>query len=82
MLPEPHDMAVDAGALAGVNVALWLVSLGLGKVWPVDFIWSGWPPIMCAIILGRAWPDWPVDGQVRRLLACALVSVLVSVAYM
>ena len=74
MLPEPVDLAMDAGALAGVNVLLWLLSLPLGKVWPVDFIWSGWPPVQCVLILARAWPAWPSDG-VRRLLACTLVAV-------
>ena len=74
MLPEPADLAMDAGALAGVNVLLWLLSLPLGKVWPVDFIWSCWPPVQCVLILARAWPAWPSDG-VRRLLACTLVAV-------
>jgi steroid 5-alpha reductase family enzyme len=29
--------------LVAVNVALWIISLLLGKTWPVDFIWSSWP---------------------------------------
>ena len=56
MLPEPADLAMDAGALAGVNVLLWLLSLPLGKVWPVDFIWSCWPPVQCVPLLLRPPP--------------------------
>ena len=52
MLPEATHLAIDAGALAGVNVLLWLVSMPLGKVWPVDFIWSG-ESIACGLGIGR-----------------------------
>ena len=76
MLPEATHLAIDAGALAGVNILLWLVSLPLGKVWPVDFIWSGWPPVQCILILARAFPQWQSGGaEVRRLLTCVLVAV-------
>ena len=71
---------LDAACLAGLNVLLWLVSLRLGKCWPVDFIWSGWPPVLCAIVLARE----PVTGALhagdrhqhawRRWMVCALVA--------
>ena len=33
---------------------LWLASLALGKAWPVDFIWSGYPPCLAlALALQR-----------------------------
>ena len=38
-----EDIISDAAGLLGLNVFLWLVSLYLGKTWPVDFIWSCWP---------------------------------------
>ena len=76
MLPEATHLAIDAGALAGVNILLWLVSLPLGKVWPVDFIWSSWPLVQCIIILARAFPQWQSgEAEVRRLLTCVLVAV-------
>jgi steroid 5-alpha reductase family enzyme len=37
------DLALHAWWLLGINVALWVASLILGKAWPVDFIWSSWP---------------------------------------
>ena len=60
-------IAVDAATLLGLNVSLWLVSLLLGKTWPVDFIWSLWPPAQCLAILVR--------GAVvcrRTVLVCTL----------
>ncbi len=65
-------VATDACWLLSINVLLWLVSLRLGKTWPVDFVWSGWPPLQCALIIIRA----PHGGLLaRRMLTCALVSV-------
>lgn len=32
--------------LFGVNVVLWLMTLVIGKAWPVDFIWSTYPPLL------------------------------------
>jgi steroid 5-alpha reductase family enzyme len=37
------EVWTHAAALLAVNVVLWLVSLAVGKCWPVDFIWSSWP---------------------------------------
>jgi steroid 5-alpha reductase family enzyme len=69
----PADIATDAATLGGINVLLWLVSLPLGKTWPVDFIWSGWPPIMCAVIVVRVAIS---TGQCLRLLVvCSLVAI-------
>ena len=67
-----EDIAADALGLLGLNVGLWLVSLWLGKTWPVDFIWSCWPCWQCAVILtrgGAASPTW------RSLVTCVLVAV-------
>lgn len=36
-------VGTHAVSLFSVNVGLWLLSLKLGKTWPVDFIWSTWP---------------------------------------
>ena len=43
----------DGRMLLGINLAMWLVSLLLGKTWPVDFIWSLWPLLQCALISSR-----------------------------
>jgi len=45
-----------AFVLFGINVALWVVTLVIGKAWPVDFIWSGWPPMLALHLFyeGRA----------------------------
>lgn len=71
-----QQFATDAACLASLNVLLWLVSLRLGKCWPVDFIWSGWPPVLCAIILAREpvrlWP--PAQHVWRQWAVCALVA--------
>ena len=48
-----EDIVSDAAGLLGLNVFLWLVSLYLGKTWPVDFIWSCWPCYQCIVILAR-----------------------------
>lgn len=59
----------DATLLLAVNVALWLISLPLGKTWPVDFIWSGFPPVLCCIIISRS-----AFGEcARQILVCILV---------
>lgn len=48
-----------AAALAAINTALWLVSLAIGKAWPVDFIWSSWP-ILHALWLSGGSPTLPL----------------------
>ena len=37
--------------LLAINVALWMVSLMVGKAWPVDFIWSSWPIFQLGYLL-------------------------------
>lgn len=32
----------DAAVLAAINLGLWVLTLVIGKAWPVDFIWSSW----------------------------------------
>ena len=67
-----EDVAADALTLLSICVLLWLVSLRLGKTWPVDFIWSGWPLLQCALIIARD----PHGGLfARRTLTCALVAL-------
>jgi steroid 5-alpha reductase family enzyme len=53
-----------------VNIALWLLSLRLGKAWPVDFIWSAWP-IAHALLLVE--PGW--TGRWRQVLALGIIVV-------
>jgi len=67
-----EDIISDAAGLLGLNVVLWLISLHLGKTWPVDFIWSTWPCYQCVVILARGAapaPTW------RALVTCVLVAV-------
>lgn len=59
---------VHAAGLGAVNVTLWLASLGLGKTWPVDFIWSTWP-IVQALSLCKDAP------QPRAGICLGLVSL-------
>ena len=67
-----EDVAADALTLLSICVLLWLVSLRLGKTWPVDFIWSGWPLLQCALIIARD----PHGGLfARRALTCTLVAL-------
>ena len=47
------DIWKDGMMLLCVNVSLWVVSLGLGKTWPVDFVWSSWPIVQGWLILMR-----------------------------
>ena len=67
---------LDAAYLAGLNVLLWLVSLRLGKCWPVDFIWSGWPPERSRMIirLGCTGSLRPTRASWSRRPAAHLVS--------
>ena len=72
MDPIAHGLFADATALLSINVALWLLSLRLRKTWPVDFIWSTWPLLMCARIIVRE----PERGNLsRQLVICALVAL-------
>lgn len=63
--PPPVDLLYDGCSLVGVNVALWVLSLILGKTWPVDFIWSCWPPVQSILIYVRH----PDEGACMRQLA-------------
>ena len=72
---------LDAAYLVGLNVVLWLVSLLLGKCWPVDFIWSGWPPVLCAIVLAGTTTGsrrTPRTDQVRKAETVKAVKVTPS----
>ena len=65
-------LALDASILGGTNVLLWLVSLVLGKTWPVDFIWSNFPLVLCArVILSNR----GAGLRERQLLVCTVVAV-------
>ena len=65
-------LATDAVALGGINVALWIASLFIGKTWPVDFIWSGFPPAMAVrILLGNDFGGL----RERQIIVCSLVAV-------
>ena len=61
----------DAATLGSINVLLWLLSLPLGKTWPVDFIWSLWPSVQGIVILTRA----PEGVCSRQIVVCVLVAV-------
>ena len=66
-------IVVDALSLLGLNMLLWLVSLPLGKTWPVDFIWSNWPIYQASIIYSRS---AGVGGDKdRQILVFSLVCV-------
>ena len=54
----------DALTLIGINVLLWLVSLPLGKTWPVDFIWSNWPIYQASMIYARSGTSGDKDRQI------------------
>ena len=69
--PTDHGLEQDAITLGGINLAFWLASLGLGKTWPVDFIWSCFPPLLCLLIIVRE-PDTGVCE--RRIVGCTLVA--------
>ena len=45
---------LDAGVLLLVNISLWMLSVVVGKCWPVDFIWSTFPGFMAGFILFRS----------------------------
>ena len=65
-------VAFDGCALLAINIILWIISLFLGKTWPVDFIWSGYPPLMCVrILVGNA--ESGLRG--RQLIVVSLVAV-------
>ena len=63
-VPALEHVLADGLLLLAINVLLWLASLRLGKTWPVDFIWSCWPPLQCARILSRRDDD---DGGLLYL---------------
>lgn len=65
-------LSTDAAILGGTNVVLWVASIFLGKTWPVDFIWSNFPIVLCGrIILGN--PGQGVSH--RQQLVCVLVAL-------
>ena len=68
-----YPIVVDALSLLGLNVVLWLVSLPLGKTWPVDFIWSNWPIYQAAMIYSRS--DGVDGDKDRQVLVFCLVCV-------
>ena len=53
----------DGCVLVAVNLVLWLLSLVLGKTWPVDFIWSNWPIAQAAMIYRRGSEGGNCDRQ-------------------
>jgi steroid 5-alpha reductase family enzyme len=67
-------LALDAALLGSINFALWLVSLPLQKTWPVDFIWSCWPPLQCALILMQ--PSASEGGVTERQAAIVALTAL------
>lgn len=70
-IPIGGGLQWDAATLGGINVALWLLSLVLGKTWPVDFIWSGFPALQCLLVIVRH----PGGGVCeRRVVGCALIA--------
>lgn len=69
-----HPIAADATTLAAINVVLWALSTFLlGKTWPVDFVWSGWPPLMCLLIIARG--DATEGVCERQIVVCVLVAL-------
>ena len=46
-----NDVILLAQYLLVVNILLWLLSLAVGKAWPVDFIWSSWPIFQLSYLL-------------------------------
>ena len=68
-------VTADATALLSINVLLWVVSTFiLGKTWPVDFVWSGWPALQCLLILARAEHGAECSSK-RQMAVCVLVAL-------
>jgi steroid 5-alpha reductase family enzyme len=65
----------DAATLGSINIFLWLISLPIGKTWPVDFIWSCWPPLMCATIIVRSGSSNQNGDCHRMLIVCTLTVI-------
>ena len=69
--PLAAGLFSDGVTLLLLNVLLWIISLRLGKTWPVDFIWSTWPLLQCIRIISRQ----PEAGcGPRQACVCLLVS--------
>ena len=66
------DLALHAWWLLGINVALWVASLILGKAWPVDFIWSSWP---IAHVLHIIYTTPHATGSADAVAVAAVVTV-------
>ena len=80
-MPYYGSVGACAQGLLGYNIVLWLLSLCLGKAWPVDFIWSTWP-LAHALLLLHPWTSSdPVDfvsgAAARWRDILALVAIVV-----
>ena len=65
--------AMDALTLVGINILLWLISLPLGKTWPVDLIWSNWPVYQAVAIYVRSRGGGACGTADRQVLTLSLV---------
>ena len=61
------------GLLLATNVALWLCSLALGKVWPVDFIWSLYPIALATALVLDLPDDMRHSNRVSAVVALVAV---------
>jgi steroid 5-alpha reductase family enzyme len=50
-LDHLYDILNLVEALISFNVSFWLLSVVVGKSWPVDFIWSTWPFLQLCYLL-------------------------------
>ena len=66
---------MDALTLVGINILLWLISLPLGKTWPVDLIWSNWPVYQAVAIYVRSRGGGACGTADRQVLTLSLVCV-------
>jgi len=69
---ELDDVLLDGMVLLVTNVLLWLISIPLGKTWPVDFIWSNFPIYNCIAIYVR---DEKRGNRDRQMMVMCLVCV-------
>lgn len=61
-------MWLDLGLLLGLNFLLYLHSLVINNTFMVDFIWSGWPPILSYVIFLRLSPEETRTVDLNRLI--------------
>lgn len=71
---ELTDVWTDGTVLLFTNLLLWLVSIPLGKTWPVDLIWSNFPIYQCIAIYVRD-RDKERGNRDRQLMVFCLVCV-------